>query len=60
MSDTDKDSKMFYQIGHRDERANLFMMIRLDGVEKTLLELAKTISDNPHADWYLKQHKEQK
>ena len=45
--------KIVYQLGSRDMIANLFMEIRLNGVEKTLKKYAESLQDNPHCKFYL-------
>lgn len=45
-----------YKIGMRDMLANIFMEIRISGVEETLKKMAEMIKDNPHAEHYLKNY----
>lgn len=50
------ETDIIYKLGVRDMIANLFMGIRTNGLDSTLIELAKSIKDNPHAVWYLKEN----
>lgn len=61
MSDNNRcnhEPKLFYQLSQRDAMANLFMHIRLKGVQQALTEVATKLSDNPHAAWWLTQQKQ--
>lgn len=47
------NSEIYYQLGKRDAIAELFMLFRINGKEKTLKDLAQKLGDNPHATYYL-------
>ena len=47
------EPKDFYNLGKRDAYCELFMMIRVDGIDKTLKSIASQIRENPHAKLYL-------
>ena len=53
--------KIIYNIGKRDALAELFMLIRMEGVKKTLNRLAKELNatepkGHTHAQHYLDKH----
>lgn len=49
------NEKLYHSIGKRDALAEILMMFRNgDSYEKTILELAKQLPDNPHAQYFIK------
>lgn len=48
-----EENKTIYQLGMRDMISDLFMQIRVDGVDKTLKGYAEMLPDNPHTKHYL-------
>lgn len=54
---------LYVQIGKRDAIAEMFMLIRSMGIEKTLEKLAHELNKSEptgkhiHADWYLESYK---
>lgn len=50
--------KFYYDLGRKDMIANLFMLLREEGVEAGLKKLAAdydAVESNPHVKWYLNQ-----
>lgn len=57
------EHKLWYEIGKRDAFVQVLMLVRLKGEHHALDKIAQELSNsdkenpNPHAKWYLENHK---